>query len=246
MINSYVRVVTDLAFADEPVTLADANAQSRLTLVTSPPTVGIEDDYVESLIPAARHAVEGKIGKAIGEQTFEMGLGQWPFGSFGFEWQWDVGSLLGFSYRDRQYGDDGHAGPWGVRLEMPRPPLIGIDSIKYAKLDGTEVTWYDSIASPAVDPGTLVIETGSLPGAIFLKSGQTWPTDLLQTGYPIKIQFRAGISPVPPDLQLAIKKTIAHFFENREPVLTGLRAQAIEIPMSVAYLLEPFTDRDFR
>lgn len=244
MINSYVKLITDLLLEDEPVTLDEANAQSRLTVVSSPQVPGIEDGFVEGLIPAARHAIEGKIGRPIGEQVFEMGLGQWPFGCFGLDWfgAWPAVEMYGFSYRDVSRSE----GPYGIYMEMPRPPLIGIDTIKYMTLDGTEVTFYDSIDSPEVDPGTLIIETGPMPGAIFLKSGESWPTDLLQSGYPIKIQFRAGITPVNADLKQAILMTIAHFFENREPVLTGLRAQAIEIPMAASWLLEPYSDRDFR
>lgn len=242
MIDSYVKLITDLTLDQEPVTLDDANAQSRLTVAASPPQSGIEDAYVESLIPAARHAIEKKIGKPIGEQTFEMGIGQWPYGSYGFEWNWNAGTSYGYAAQDLVRS----SAPWGERLEMPLPPLIGVDSISYTKDDGSVVTWYDVTVSPQVDPGTLVIETGSLPGAIFLKSGKTWPTDLMQVGYPIKIRFRAGITPVRDDLRLAILWTIAHYFENREPVITGLRAAAIEVPMSVSYLLEAYTDREFR
>jgi hypothetical protein len=126
---------------------------------------------------------------------------------------------------------------------MPKVPLIAIKTITYMKLDGTVVTWYDATASPAVDPDKFIVETGSEPGAIFLKVGESWPLDALQSGFPVKIQFTAGITDIPDDLLQAMRYAFSQFYENREPVTDGRVNQPFEVPKTLDWLCEKYEYR---
>jgi uncharacterized phiE125 gp8 family phage protein len=193
----YVNRIADAE--DEPLTLADAVVHRRIDLGS--PADTIEQDYVESLFPAARKSIENIIHRPIGSQVFELGMTNFPCG-------------------------------WII--ELPMSPLIAIQTIKYTKQDGTVVTYYDSTASPVVDPATFTVETGSDPGAIFLKSTEAWPTDILANGFPVKIRFTAGYVEVPDPLLQAIRFMFAHFYSNREPVTDGRVTQPFVVPMTVA------------
>jgi uncharacterized phiE125 gp8 family phage protein len=125
-------------------------------------------------------------------------------------------------------------------LELRKSPLVAIKTIKYTKDDGTTVTWYDSTASPVVDPGAFTIETSSDPGAIFMKSLGAWPTGILQNGFPVKIRFTAGIDPIPDDLMQAMRYAFAQFYENREPVTDGRVNQPFEVPKTLEWLCEKY------
>jgi uncharacterized phiE125 gp8 family phage protein len=127
--------------------------------------------------------------------------------------------------------------PWGSWIiEIPVFPLISVKTIKYTALDGTIKTLYDSTASPVVDDGTFTIETGCTPGAIFLKSINTWPTDILANGFPVKIRCTAGIDPVPAHLLQAMRYCFGHFYDNREPVTDGRINQPFEVPKTLDWL----------
>lgn len=111
--------------------------------------------------------------------------------------------------------------PCGYVIELPKSPLVSILSVNYTKDDGSTVTLYDGTTSPVVQPTTFVIETRCDPGALFLKSGESWPTDVLLNGFPVKIRFAAGITDIPKDLMQAMRFLFAHFYENREPINIG-------------------------
>jgi uncharacterized phiE125 gp8 family phage protein len=126
--------------------------------------------------------------------------------------------------------------PSGWIIELPRFPLIAVKTIKYKPLDADEITWYDSTASPAIDPGFFSIETGSEPGAIFLSPTKAWPFEVLGNGFPIKIRFTAGYATIPTDLYQAIRFMFAHFYETREPVTDGRINQPFEVPKTADWL----------
>jgi uncharacterized phiE125 gp8 family phage protein len=128
----------------------------------------------------------------------------------------------------------------GYVIELPKSPLVSILSVKYTKDDGNTVTLYDGTASPVVQPTTFVIETGCDPGALFLKSGESWPTDVLLNGFPVKIRFTAGITDIPKDLMQAMRYCFAHFYENREPVTDGRVNQPFEVPKTLDFICENY------
>lgn len=128
------------------------------------------------------------------------------------------------------------------RIEIPRPPLLSVISIKYKLEAGTTSTLADSEASPEVTSTVYDVEVNDEPGFIFLQPSETWPTDALYPGFPVTVRFTAGMA-VEADLKHAILLMISHFFELRMPfpVELGLSV-AVEIPKSVDWLL--FHHRD--
>lgn len=123
--------------------------------------------------------------------------------------------------------------PCGSIMEFPRTDVTEVKTIKYMKLDGSVTTYYDSTASPVVDPGTFILETGCTPPAIFLKSGESWPLDILQTGFPVKIRFMAGldVDSLPADLMQMLRLVFGYLYENREIAIeTPTRSIIADIP----------------
>jgi uncharacterized phiE125 gp8 family phage protein len=68
-------------------------------------------------------------------------------------------------------------------FEIPRPPLVSVDSLKYYDTANTE---YD------FDLNDLIIDTSSEPGRISLGYSVQWPTVTLRPINGVKIRFTAG------------------------------------------------------
>lgn len=125
------------------------------------------------------------------------------------------------------------------QLQIPRPPLILVDSIKYYDVDDVE---YD------FDPTEYFVDTKNEPGWVALNYGSTWPSETLRPANGVCITFTAGYEPgeyddaenVPSDVKSAIKLLIGHWYENREA--TGA-ANIKDIPKGVDALL--WMDRNF-
>src|SRR3972149_4750261 len=121
--------------------------------------------------------------------------------------------------------------PAGGEIEIPRPPLISVTSLKYKDQDGAESTF------PAA---SYIVDVASQPGRLVLATGQTWPGASLYPAGVIAVRFKAGFgdaAAVPERYKAAIKLLIGNWFENREAVVTG--TIATEIPLAVESLLYP-------
>lgn len=211
--NTYLKLITDVDADDELVKLADQKVQCQIDADET----GF-DAALTAAVSAARHAIENQIGRPIGVQRFEYGLSYWPS---------DLRSAL-------------HCEEWKIRL--PRPPLVQLETIKYTKQDGSIVTWYDGTASPVINPG-LIVEASADPGEVFLKFGTTWPIDVLAYGYPVKIQYRAGIETITADLKNALLMLGAHLFVNREAVNDK---QTYEVAKGMEWLYKPYVFEEMR
>jgi len=112
-----------------------------------------------------------------------------------------------------------------ARLQLPLPPLSSVTSVKYTDTSDVEQTVSTDIYG--VDtPAELV----------FLKDGQSWPSDVKITPFPITIRFVAGYgswSDVPEDLRVAIQIIASHWYENR-----GSTGDASTIPDSALALIQ--------
>lgn len=105
-------------------------------------------------------------------------------------------------------------------IEIKKPPLIEVVSIKYDDADGNEQT---------VDPSTYTVDTVNEPGWVLPTSTGTWPTTF--TGInSVRIRFRAGYldtgnSPptanVPDDIKHAIMLEVGTFLAIGETVVVG-------------------------
>lgn len=118
----------------------------------------------------------------------------------------------------------------GREIQLPYPPLVAVDSIKYYG-DATETL--DTFSS-----GSYTVSTGGDPGIVWLNENKDWP-DLMNRPNPIEVQFQAGYGSnaddVPPAIQAAVAMTAAYFFEQPIPVIVG--STATELPLGASRLI---------
>ena len=117
-------------------------------------------------------------------------------------------------------------------FQLPRSPLITLDSIKYDDEDGIEQTLGASVYG--------VDSVGEMPARIWLKGGESWPTtypDALET---VRVLFTAGYgtagADVPASIRAALLLLLGNLFENREAVVVG--SGATNLPLGVRALLD--------
>lgn len=113
---------------------------------------------------------------------------------------------------------------------LQRAPLSTVSTVVYTDTAGATNSWASS---------NYTTVTGQEPGRLVLKFSGQWPTDSLQPGLPIVVTYTSGYGTsaddVPADLKLAIKAMVAHYYDNREPVVVGTIAS--EIPYHLTTLL---------
>ena len=118
----------------------------------------------------------------------------------------------------------------GRIIQLPYPPLISVDSIKY---------WADSDSTLTTFSSYTVANSGE-PGLIALNEDATWPSLMDRGVNPIEIQFQAGYGAdqddVPATIQAAVTMTAAMWFQLPIPVITG--TIATELPLSVSRLID--------
>lgn len=124
--------------------------------------------------------------------------------------------------------------PDGDTVELRPYPLQVVGSIKYTDDSGVERTFSSS---------NYLVDTASEPGRIRLKGTASWPSTTLRDLNGLAIEFDAGFgdagSDVPEMLRQAILLLVAHWYENREPILTT-GAMPMQIALSVAALMSPW------
>ncbi len=99
-------------------------------------------------------------------------------------------------------------------IDLPRPPLQSVTHIKYSSA-GAVHTWPES---------NYLVYTGIEPGRVVLAPDAAWPSDALDSGYPIAVTFVAGYadaSAVPGMAKAAILLQIGEIYANREAAITG-------------------------
>lgn len=113
-------------------------------------------------------------------------------------------------------------------IELPRPPLSSITSLKYLDANGTQQTW---------DVANYRMDKSCEPGRLCLAYGASWPSIRAQSN-AVEIVFVAGFgadgSAVPEIHRHSIRFKAAHWYENREPVISG--TIVAEVPMAAKRL----------
>lgn len=124
-------------------------------------------------------------------------------------------------------------------IEIPLPPLIEVESIKYYDDDNAQQTLAESIYE-------VVGAGGHSPAYIALKKSQSWPS-VYDRMEPVTIRFRAGYvdtsgSPqdgeVPAQIVAAIKLITGTYYLQRETIVIG--QSVIEMPWAAKELLSKF------
>jgi uncharacterized phiE125 gp8 family phage protein len=107
------------------------------------------------------------------------------------------------------------AWPADDTIELAYPPLQSVSGITYVDSNGATQT----LSSSVYDMTT----TGFL-GKVTLAYAQTWPINRGDVD-SIQVTYVAGYgdaaSDVPAVIRLAIRQSVAHWLENREPIVMG-------------------------
>lgn len=199
----------------EPVTLQEAKDHLRVV-------VADDDDYISGLITECRVLIENATERALIAQTWDVFFDHFPHrpwlrGGVGYMPPscdtWPEGA----QYPASAFGDHDY-------LELPLPPLQQVTQITYVDPTG---------ATPTLDPSQYLVDDASQPARIYPAYGTSWPATRAQrnaiavrivTGYP-------DAASVPPTMKGAIKKFVAHFYENREPVSAVAGVTPYELPL---------------
>jgi uncharacterized phiE125 gp8 family phage protein len=112
-------------------------------------------------------------------------------------------------------------------IEIPKPPLVSVTSVKYLDSTGVLQTW------PAAN---YLVEAPAGPrcrrGRLSLAYGISWPSTFGQIK-DVTIRFVCGAATaagIAPLLRQAMLLDIGTLYVNRESVLTGSREQVVEMP----------------
>lgn len=127
-------------------------------------------------------------------------------------------------------------------IELPRPPLASVTTLKYYETDDTENTAYEPDAETPVGTDTYYTDLKSEPGRLCLKYGESWPSDTLRPYNGICVTFVAGeaaASSVKKKWKQAMLLIIGDMYENREG------AGSIEIKENPAVMSLLWQDRIF-
>lgn len=200
----------------EPVTLAEAQAFLRTDS-------DADTDLIETLITTARQIVEEATGRALISQTWQRVQSNWPgylpanrrpYNSY------DAPRYDALRYSTEDYDV----------IPLERSPLISVESLKYYPASG---------ASQATLSSALYhVLTGPMPGAVVLKSTETWP-DIFDRPDAIEVNFTAGYADaalVPRPLRHAVLLALSHLYDNRGAINIGNIVN--ELPMSLKFILE--------
>ena len=107
---------------------------------------------------------------------------------------------------------------FAARIEIPKPPLVSITSIKYIDSASVEQTISSAVYDVVIDKD---------PGFLRVAYDQTWPSDL--RGHPddITIRFVAGFSDpisVPADVKVGMLKQISFEYDGLHAEIANQRS----------------------
>lgn len=125
--------------------------------------------------------------------------------------------------------------PWQTYIRLPKGTLRSVTSLIYTDDDGNNDT---------VSTDVYGVDANSTPGRIYLKPDQTWPSESLYEGTPIKITYVVGYgdasTDVPQALIHAVKLLVGDLYENRETIVVG---QTINTSRAIESLVAPYKVR---
>jgi hypothetical protein len=137
-------------------------------------------------------------------------------------------------------------GSQSVLNQLPLPFSAGGTGTLTAAFDPMLVGTWVTLTVPAT--AASLAQTGSYNAAM-LSPDLTQLQLVLQQPTPITLPLTGASailtgSVVPQDLRSAIVFLAAHFYENREPIVTGRSETAIEVPDTIDAMLEPHKIRE--
>ena len=197
----------------EPISTAEAKSHLRVD-------VSDDDTLIGTIVASARRACEEHTNRALITQTWTMFMDFFPFTG--------AGAPLWEGTRE---APETILGGQARYIEVPKPPLVSITSIK---------TYDDDDAASTFASSNYFVDTATEPGRVALRSGQSWPIPT-RTINGVEVIFVAGYgdagSNVPDDLLRGMYLLIGHMYENREHVVVG--SSVSELPFSVQSFWDP-------
>ncbi len=176
-----------------------------------------DDPLINVWIQAAASYFEEQTGRAILTQTHEVSCDRFPF----------VGASGMYQ-----------------RIELPRPPMQSVVSVKYIDADGVLQSYSDG-GSPDVPYWTTNFPVGQYArrGFVEPKFGNSWPTARLETG-SVRIRYTCGYGDTPHLVPTLVRGIlcylVAHFDTFRSAVHEARRGQVLELPYGVQAMLDGF------
>ena len=173
--------------ATEPVGVADVKQYARIGFPK-------DDDLFATLITSARVECEHRLRRCLLTTQLQIT----------FEWPPPC-------HPNRLH--EPFVGPRQARngaIDLPRPPLISVDSMTFSSWDGSETP---------IDLTTLGVSLGT-PGQIYPRNGGSWPLNQFTPGC-YKIAYTAGCpdsSQVPVNVKLAIMWLVNYWYVHRSEV----------------------------
>lgn len=123
--------------------------------------------------------------------------------------------------------------PCGRVIQLEKPPLLAVASVKYLDTAGVLQT---------LSPSLYTVDIRSSPGRVILNSGGSWPSTSWN-GNAVEIQYTSGFGiakDVPEDLKHGIRFLVALWYRNREP------SDSIDmkpVPLTYEWLVGPYRYR---
>lgn len=204
-----------IAPIEEPVSLAEARVHLRAE--DTP-----DGTLIETLVQAAREQVEDFTRRQVMTATYDFLADSFP--AAGRRWWWAEDS-----------------GRWAVdqvtgivdtsEIELPRPRLQSVTSVKYVDVDGILQT----LAATEYE-----VDVGREPGVVRLAYGKSWPSTRAQKN-AVAIRYVCGYPSkalVPGRIKAAINLMVGHLYENREDSVVGTIISELK-PESAKSLLWP-------
>ena len=116
-------------------------------------------------------------------------------------------SYHGWNYMQRQYELYLDRWPHKRYIDILKPPLQSVESVKYYDIDDTEYTFSDYLANAV-----------KIPGRVTLKANCQWPVAELQPENGIVIAFTCGYASaddVPQLIKDCITASVCYWWQNR-------------------------------
>lgn len=130
-------------------------------------------------------------------------------------------------------------------VQFPYPPLIDVLKIAYKSV-GVWTVIHDTSATPPILSDVFQVDNSGDPGELWMTPGGAgWPSAVVDTGFPVRIQYSAGITTLPEPLRNAMLLQIGTLFENRESLVLGQDAQAYELTEVVERLTRNYVFEEF-
>lgn len=120
-------------------------------------------------------------------------------------------------------------------IELPRPPTVSVESVKYISTNGELTT---------LDASEYYIDLISEPAR--LKAKSAWPQTKSGAVNAVQIEYTAGYDneDIPPQLLQALQMLVAHFFNQREAVaISGGTITVKDVPIATDLLLDMYSVR---